>query len=111
MNCLSEGGALDTYWIDSGNYELINQTMLSDDNQMELQALLRGKSVIKRLYKQIDFNQIKKNKDLFYSLLVFAGYLNTSLVKLFILDIYDIYKLSIPSNQEVRRIYEERVIQ
>jgi hypothetical protein len=27
------------------------------------------------------------------------------------LDIYDIYKLSIPSNQEVRRIYEERVIQ
>ncbi len=79
--------------------------MLSDDNQIELQTLLRGESVTKRLYKQIDFNQIKENKDLFYSLLVFAGYLNPTLIEL------GIYELSIPSNKEVRQIYEDRVIQ
>src|SRR6185503_19219129 len=79
--------------------------MLSDENQIELQTLLCGKSVTKRIYKQIDFNQIKENKDLFYSLLAFTGYLNPTLVEL------GIYELSIPSNQEVRKIYEDRVIQ
>ncbi|CAI2198342.1 9385_t:CDS:1, partial [Funneliformis geosporum] len=76
-----------------------------NDNQIEMQTLLCGKSVTKRIYKQIAFDQIKENKDLFYSLLVFAGYLNPALIE------PDIYKLTIPPNQEVRKIYEDRVIQ
>ncbi|KLL04405.1 MAG: hypothetical protein MRERV_4c009 [Mycoplasmataceae bacterium RV_VA103A] len=107
MHCLSEGGILDNYWVDSGDPSLIDQAMLSDDNQIELQTLLHGKSVTKRIYKQIAFDQIKENKDLFYSLLVFTGYLNPIPIEFEL----GIYKLSIPSNQEVRKIYEDRVIQ
>jgi hypothetical protein len=105
MHCLSEGGGLSTYWIDSGSDELIDQAMLTEKSQIELQTLLCGKSVTKRIYKEIDFNQIKENEDLLYSLLVFAGYLNPTPIEL------DTYKLSIPSNQEVKKIYEDRVIQ
>jgi hypothetical protein len=105
MKCLSERGKFDTYWLDSGSTELIDQAMLSDDNQIEMQDLLCGKSVIKRIYKQIAFNQIREKKDLFYSLLVFAGYLNPTPIET------DVYKLSIPPNQEIRQIYEDRIIE
>jgi hypothetical protein len=105
MHCLSEGGALKTYWIDSGDPGIIDQVMLSDENQDDLQKLLYGKSIIKRIYNQIAFDQIKESKDLFYSLLVFAGYLNPIPT-----DKLDTYELSIPSNREIRKIYEDRVI-
>jgi len=78
--------------------------MLYEGNQLEVQSLLCGKSVTKRIHKQIALNQIKEDKDLFYSLLVLTGYLNTTQVEV------DSYKLSIPPNQEIRKIYGDRVI-
>src|SRR5947209_10794548 len=90
--------------MDSGGTELIEQALLSDEIQASLQNLLVDQKVIKRLYKQIDFNQIQENKNILYSLLVFSGYLNPTLTEL------GTYELTIP-NQEVRKIYEDRVIQ
>jgi hypothetical protein len=82
--------------------------MLSDNNQVEMQTLLQGKSITKRIYKQIAFDQIKEKKDLFYSLLLFAGYLNPQLVNNDLEDPQ--YELTIP-NREIRSIYKDRVIQ
>ena len=82
--------------------------MLSDDNQVEMQSLLQGRSITKRIYKQIAFNQIEEKKDLFYSLLLFAGYLSPQLANNDPEDPQ--YKLTIP-NREIRSIYKDRVIQ
>jgi len=68
---------------------------------------LEGKGIVKKLYKQISLSDINDNHDIFYSLLVFAGYLNPMLANDD--EEYPMYSLTIP-NKEVRNIYIERVI-
>jgi len=50
--------------------------LLSDDVQPDLQTLLNGQSINRKLYKKITLDQIQVDREIFYSLLVFAGYLN-----------------------------------
>lgn len=83
--------------------------MFSDEIQAELQTLLKGQSLTRKIYQQIAFDQIQENnRDIFYSLLLFTGYLNPEKVNDDPRDFQ--YNLTIP-NQEVKQIYEDRVIQ
>lgn len=112
MSCLSEKGVLKSYWADSGGTKLFNKTMLSDEVQADFQILLKGQNIIKKLYEQVDLEQIQsetqESNDVFYSLLVFTGYLNP---KSFTDDPKDSrYELNIP-NQEIKEIYEDKIIQ
>ncbi len=75
MQCLASKGKLDHYWLDSEGTGLVDKALLSDEMQEDLQELLEGRGIVKKLYKQISLGQIEHNKDIFYSLLVFAGYL------------------------------------
>ncbi|MCC8399426.1 MAG: PD-(D/E)XK nuclease domain-containing protein, partial [Rickettsia endosymbiont of Platyusa sonomae] len=108
MQCLSRQGELDHYWIDSGGTDWIDHILLSDEMQQELDQLLAGKSIVKRLYKQISFADLADNSNVFFSLLLFTGYLSPMLAN--DNEEYPRYSLSIP-NKEVRNIYVERVIQ
>ena len=104
MNCLENSGKLDHYWIDSGGTALVNQALLSDGIQVDLQALVAGKSIEVPIMKQISFDDITSRPGLF-SLLLFTGYLNPDEGD----AISGLYKLSIP-NFEVRNIYEQRLL-
>jgi len=79
--------------------------MLSDDIQQDLQTLLGGKNITEKLHKEIAFEEIEERKDTLYSLLVFAGYLNPNPN-----NQSGLYDLTIP-NQEIRQIYEEKIIE
>ena len=107
MRCLASKGKIDHYWIDSGGTGLLDRTLLSDEVQEEMQQLLEGNCVIKEISKQVSLQEIESNLLVFYSLLVFAGYLNP------MKDSDDpeesLYRLTIP-NREVRYIYTQRVI-
>ncbi|WP_341764119.1 AAA family ATPase [Candidatus Tisiphia endosymbiont of Beris chalybata] len=107
MQCLAHKGKLDHYWLDSGGTGLVDKALLSDEIQEDLQELLEGRGIVKKLYKQISLGQIEHNKDILYSLLVFAGYLNPYLAN----DNPENprYHLTIP-NKDVRGIYAERVM-
>ncbi len=107
MQCLAHKGKLDHYWLDSGGTGLVDKALLSDAIQEDLQELLEGRGIVKKLYKQISLGQIEHNKDILYSLLVFAGYLNPALANDNPED--PRYHLTIP-NKEVRGIYAERVM-
>ncbi|MCC8369738.1 MAG: ATP-binding protein, partial [Rickettsia endosymbiont of Oxypoda opaca] len=107
MQCLAHKGTLDHYWLDSGGTALIDKVLLSDEIQEDLQQLLEGKGITKRLYKQISFEEIENDKNIFYSLLVFAGYLNPILTNNNKEE--PTYLLKIP-NREIRGIYVARVI-
>ncbi|WP_341793678.1 MULTISPECIES: AAA family ATPase [unclassified Rickettsia] len=107
MLCLSSEGTLDHYWLDSGGTGLIDKVLLSDEIQEDLQQLLEGKGITKKLYKQISFEEIENDKNTFYSLLVFAGYLNPILTNND--NEEPSYLLTIP-NREIRGIYVARVI-
>lgn len=101
--CLSSEGVLDTYWIDSGGTGLIDKALVSDEAQEDMQTLLSGSSITIPIAKQINFEDLGKPRG-FFSLLLFAGYLNPQAV-----DAEEsLYSLSIP-NQEVRTIYKLRV--
>ncbi|MCC8398938.1 MAG: ATP-binding protein [Rickettsia endosymbiont of Labidopullus appendiculatus] len=108
MRCLGQRGKLDNYWIDSGGTGWVDNVFVSDEVQQDLNKLLEGKAIVKKLYKQISFADLEDNPNVFYSLLLFAGYLSPLLAN----DNkeYPRYSLSIP-NREVRNIYVERVIQ
>lgn len=107
MQCLAHKGKLENYWLDSGGTSLVDKILLSDEIQMDLQDLLEGRGIVKKLYKQTSLGDIENNRDIFYSLLVFAGYLNPMLTNG---DEEDPrYRLTIP-NKEVQNIYFERVI-
>ncbi|WP_425362821.1 AAA family ATPase [Candidatus Tisiphia endosymbiont of Hybos culiciformis] len=105
MQCLSNEGKLDHYWLDSGGTSLIDKTLLSDEMQEDLQNLAAGKSIISPITKQISFADINKPIGLF-SLLLFSGYLNPTAKK----PEENIYELSVP-NKEVRYIYNARMLQ
>ncbi|MBX9890047.1 MAG: AAA family ATPase [Amoebophilaceae bacterium] len=107
MQCLAHKGKLKHYWIDSGGTAFIDKVFLSDAIQADVQELLEGKGIIKQLYKQIALVDIDSNKDIFYSLLLFSGYLNPSLANDNEED--PVYRLTIP-NKEVRGIYVEKVL-
>ncbi len=105
MQCLSNDGKLDHYWLDSGGTGLIDKTLLSDEMQEDLQNLAAGKSIISPITKQISFSDINTRSGLF-SLLLFSGYLNPTAIE----PAKDIYELSVP-NKEVEYIYETRLLQ
>lgn len=107
MQCLARNGTLDNYWIDTGGTGLLDKSLVSDALQNDLQTLLEGGEIIKRIYKQISLLEIETNSDIFFSLLLFAGYLNAE--KASDDEEETRYKLTIP-NKEVRNIYLDRVI-
>lgn len=111
MQCLRHKGICDNYWVDSGGTGLLDKVLLSDKVQEELQMLLEDKPLVKRVVKHIAFDEFETSSTIFYSLLLFAGYLNakpesddsakqTQLQK---------YYLTIP-NLELKNIYTDRVI-
>ncbi|MEO1301502.1 MAG: AAA family ATPase, partial [Bacteroidota bacterium] len=75
MCCLANGGVVDTYWIDSGGTQLVDEALLSDNIQQDLQKLIARKQINSLITKQISFEDIRSSIGL-YSLLLFAGYLN-----------------------------------
>jgi len=108
MCCLSNNGKFETYWIDSGGTGLIDKTLISDKLQDDIQDLLKGNTLIKKIETKVSFLEIETSKTALYSLLVFAGYLNCVLEND---DPEDKkYLLTIPNN-EVKDIYLKRLIQ
>ncbi|MEO1301192.1 MAG: AAA family ATPase [Bacteroidota bacterium] len=107
MCCLSNRGVLDTYWLDSGGTQLVDEALLSDNIQQDLQKLIARKQISSLITKQISFEDIRSSIGL-YSLLLFAGYLNPDSIA----PGGDAHtkrcKLSIP-NHEVRLIYRQRL--
>ena len=105
MCCLSNEGALDYYWLDSGGTHLVDLALLSDDIQEDLQTLVVGGSITSHIMKHISFEVIQNPVGL-YSLLLFSGYLNPASIP----GVKDSYRLSIP-NYEVAYIYEQRLLE
>lgn len=104
MQCLVHKGKLDNYWIDIGDTGLVKGVFLNDGMQQNLQALLRGNSITVPIVQQLSFDDINKPA-VFYSLLLFTGYLSLKTVD----STKGFYSLSV-RNKEISRIYELRVI-
>ncbi|MEO1219660.1 MAG: AAA family ATPase, partial [Bacteroidota bacterium] len=61
MCCLETEGVLDTYWIDSGGTQLVDEALLSDNIQQDLQKLIARKQISSLITKQISFEDIRSS--------------------------------------------------
>lgn len=106
ISCINRSGRFDLYWVNTANNDLINQLILSSNQNIKYQfeQLMQGESLLVSIDKNLSFDLLNRNETSFWSLLLFAGYLSwkkSSLSRNS--DLYDCV-VCIPNN-EVRRLY------
>ncbi len=94
------------YWINSsGNrvlHDLLN--MATPSVKREIEALIKGESIIKPLHEDITYEEVYKDINNLWNFLFFTGYLRKDMVK----D-DDRVELSIP-NTEIKACYEKHIL-
>ncbi|CAG8833850.1 9100_t:CDS:2, partial [Racocetra persica] len=86
---------------DSGNMDLLEKAFLNDEVQEQIQQLVRGKSIVSPIEKEISFSDFEQPEILF-SLLLFSGYLSPMTKSSLQTDAYE---LAVP-NREVQKVRE-----
>ena len=103
INFLDEG-KLKTYWANTSSNGLAGSLLRkgSKDIKMQFEELLQGHSIINKIDEEIVFNQLDKNENAIWSLLLASGYLKAT-------DINDdIYTLEL-TNHEVCKMFKNMV--
>ena len=106
----SEDKRFIAHWVNTANNDLIKELIVDSSSavRLELQELLKGKSIIKVLDENIVFKDLKKSENVVFSFLVFSGYLKAKLAKFEDTDYW--YELSTP-NEEVRKLFSTIILQ
>lgn len=70
-------GKFNAYWADTSSNGLVDRLIRTGtvDIKCDMETLLKGKAIEKKLDEQIVFEQLDKNKDAIWSLLLASGYL------------------------------------
>jgi Predicted AAA-ATPase/PD-(D/E)XK nuclease superfamily len=100
----SDDDVLRAYWLSTGSNAIVRDLLMSrvGDTQGELETLLRGKSITKRIDENISFRDLPPGANVVWGFLLFTGYLTATRVreKGAIIEA----RLKIP-NREVREAY------
>ena len=77
LMCIKNGGDSDTYWSNTSDNLLLKKIIgaASPTTKMDLEQLFRGEPVIKRIEGSIVFPDLSEKSDLFWSLLLYSGYI------------------------------------
>jgi len=105
-NCLKNNGALQPYWVNTSGNELIKQLLAQSDENVknDFQMILEGKSIEATINPNIVFNDLGKDSDSLYSLLLLSGYLKATRCEHQGLKFQCILT---PPNQEVSLLYPD----
>ncbi len=109
-NCVQEKGAIDPYWINTSDNQLIKDLLKKSPLRFkqDFEVLIEGKTVEKLIDEQLAFQYLSNMPDATWSLLLMAGYLKpTTLRKT---DQGVVAALAIP-NREVRNLYRQIIEQ
>lgn len=71
-----------SYWVHSGGHSLLNHLFLTGSNELkqELQCLIRGETLVKKVSENIDFEKLESDPDAIWSLLLASGYVTAEKV-------------------------------
>lgn len=102
-------GSLDSYWINSGNLNIIRNMIenASINIKEKVLILLKNESIIERINMQSTMNDVLRNEDNIWTLLLEAGYLKS--VKR-IDTLSNINELKLP-NLEIKKYFESILIE
>lgn len=107
--CLEHKGQLQPYWVNTGGADLIKKLLAQADVKVktDFQAILEGRPIEATINSHIIFNDLGKDRDSLYSLLLLSGYLKAMECKQEGLS----YRcLLMPPNREVTLVYREIIV-
>ena len=93
---------LKNYWADTSSNDLISKLIKTGSAGIKetMEKLIDGKTIEKKIDEQIIYNQLEKNENSIWSLLLASGYLKAESIDVYISDeIVEIYKLAITNNE------------
>ena len=93
---------LKNYWADTSSNDLISKLIKTGSAVIKetMEKLIDGKTIEKKIDEQIIYNQLEKNENSIWSLLLASGYLKAVSIDVYISDeIVEIYKLAITNNE------------
>ena len=103
-------GKYDTHWANTSSNGLVGKLIREGDKNLkiEFESLLKGECIEAEIDEQIVFNQLTKNKNAIWSLLLAAGYLKAINIIRDHANDEPIYVLAL-TNFEVRRMFEKMI--
>ena len=105
-------GKIDSYWTDSSSNGIVNKLIKTGtpDVKEAMAVLISGGVIEKKIDEQIVFDQLDKNEDVIWSLLLASGYLCIESYKEVVRLKRKIYGLKL-TNLEVERMFEVMIEQ
>ena len=96
------------YWANTSSNEIIKEMVwqADEDMRMDLDALIGGADIEKRIHEDITYDDIRESEDNLWNFLFFTGYLKKVSERQEREDIY--VTMTIP-NREVRSIYRNQI--
>ncbi len=103
---LSKDRQFRSYWLNTGSMDILEQLVTRGGAELreELEQLLAGETITRRVYDSIVMRDLDKSDDLLWSFLLFSGYLKSGDR----LGRRNSYELMIP-NEEVKLVYEDMI--
>jgi len=108
INCLSNDGRLEPYWLNTASNELIATLLSKADPSVKykFEELLQGKVITQSLMVNLVFTDLEKREEALWSLLLYAGYLKVLSSE--VLESRFVAQIAIP-NREVSFAYHKIV--
>lgn len=96
------------YWSNTSSNTIVKNLihLAKDETKDELETLMRGNQITKKIKEDIVYGDIELNMDNLWNFLFFTGYLKKTSQRLIGEDIY--MELKIP-NREIRKIYNDQI--
>ena len=105
VHCINKNGLLEPYWVNTSGNELISNVLARSNEQIkdDLESLIHGESITAIIEKHFVFNDLEKNKNTLWSLLLFSGYLKVTHIEP--KEIRSQCELTVP-NKEIMALYK-----
>lgn len=106
LSCINRSGSFDVYWVNTGNNDLIKQSLLRSSSAIKskFEQLMQREALTVSIDKHLSFDLLGSSENSLWSLLLFAGYLKVVHAVFNTRNgLYDC-ALAIP-NQEVSTLY------
>ena len=96
------------YWSNTSSNEIIRDLVYQSDDETkaELDLLIRGGSIEKKIHEDITYDEIHKSRENLWNFLFFTGYLRTVSERMEGEDIYATMRIP---NREIRSVYRNQI--